>query len=460
MRLVKKYLALITLMSMFPICWIIGKNFVTEAKTDIYGYIPQESDIVIEINSRNFISEIIYQRIYNEEYVLNKVEVQESDVEETGIDYFSKVVLFREKWAEDNVWIAVVGVKNKKAFKKYAQNKVGDLKIEFGKSHAIIQLTASKNQEKIDEHLKNIASQNIKPFTARVDLKKYFKKDKEINCYMIPQSSDASHQLIDGYINMDFHQDHIDIGGEFNTVSTFKQTPSIAYAMNEDVGFSLRSSLNVFNSLWWFSEEEIEDVPDYKQMAVDYDGVKMFMVDLNWGYQFPFKTFPEMQMRVDAVNGAHWKKFFEEIQAEGKVKADTLTKSLITEQGAFFQYNLTDESFELSRSGVNFEPASETDVCFDFQMKIESLLNNTKFAVDEDNPPSEFEQMVGMSVANEMVSEMHVFDDIEEIRFQMKKSGDAKIAANGKVQMKNREGQSIVECMFFMTEALLFVKGF
>lgn len=460
MRLVKKYLALITLMSLLPICWYIGKNFVTEAKTDIYGYIPQESDIVIEINSRNFITEIMYQRIYNEEYVMNKVEVKETDVAETGIDYFSKVVLFREKWADENIWVAVVGVNNKEAFKAYAKERIGDLIIEFGEKHAIIQLNESKNQAKMDEHLKNIASRNIKPFTARVELKEYFDPEKEINCYLIPQSADANHQLIDGYINMDFHQDHIDIDGEFNTVSTFTETPSIAYALNEDVGFSLRSSLNVFNSLWWFSAEKIEDVPDYKQMAVDYDGVKMFMVDLNWGYQFPFKTFPEMQMRVDAVNGEHWEAFFNEIQEEGKVKADTLTKSLITEQGAFFQYNLTDESFELSRSGVAFESAEDEGVCFDFQMRIESLLNNTMFAVDDDNPPSEFEQMVGLSVANDMVSEMHVFDDIEEIRFQMKRSGDAKITADGKVQMKNREGQSIVESMFFMTEALLFVKGY
>lgn len=460
MRLVKKYLAVITLMSLLPICWMIGKNFVTEAKTDIYSYIPQESDIVIEINSRNFISEIMYQRIYNEEYVLNKVEVQETDVAETGIDYFSKVILFREQWADENIWIAVVGVKNKTAFKAYAKEKIGDLIIEFGDNHAIIQLTESKNQAKMDEHLKNISKKNIKPFTARVNLKKYFLTDKEINCYMIPQSADANHQLIDGYINMDFHQDHIDIGGEFNTVSTFTETPSIAYALNEDVGFSLRSSLNVFKSLWWFSTEEIEDVPDYKQMAVDYDGVKMFMVDLNWGYQFPFKTFPEMQMRVDALDGKEWKAFFQEIQEEGKVKVDTTIKSLITEQGAFFQYNLTNDYFELSRSGTNFIAATDEGVCFDFQMKIESLLNNTKFLVDDDNPPSAFEQSIGLSIANDMVSEMHVFDDIEQIRFQMKRADNAKIQANGQVQMKNKEGQSIVECMFFMTEALLFVKGY
>ena len=98
---------------------------------------------------------------------------------------------------------------------------------------------------------------------------------------------------------MDFHKDHIDIDGEFNTASNFDQTPAISYSIDNDKAFSLRSSLNIFKSIWWFSDEKIENVPQYNQMALDYDGVNFFLVNRNWGYPFPFKTFPEVQLKFD-----------------------------------------------------------------------------------------------------------------------------------------------------------------
>ena len=278
---------------------------------------------------------------------------------------------------------------------------------------------------------------------------------------MIPQSSNEDNQLIDGFLSMDFHKDHIDVDGEFTTVSEFDQTETIAYPIDNEAALSLRSSLNVFNSIWWFSKEKIEDVPQYSQLAIDYNGMNIFLCNRNWGYPFPFKSFPDMEMRFDTKNGSEWLEFFDTITAEGKIKIDTTTNGLITEQGAFFQYNINDKVFELSRNGVNFEKDNSDDLYFDFQMKISDLLDNTKFSVDEDNPPSIIEQNLGMVIAEDMIADLHAFDNIEQIIFQLRKGKDTTtVKANGKVQMKNKEGQSIVESMFFITEALLYVKEF
>ncbi|MFT4602572.1 MAG: hypothetical protein ACI857_002759, partial [Arenicella sp.] len=293
-----------------------------------------------------------------------------------------------------------------------------------------------------------------------VNLNELFKKDQEINCYVIPQSREnLNNALSDGIISMNFHDDHIDIKGEFGTMSEFETIPTIKYPLNDDAALSMRSSLNIFNSIWWFSKEQLEDVPTYDQMAIDYDGLNLFMCDPNLGYPFPFKTFPEIEMRFDIADEENWQTFFAEIVEEGKIRADTTTKSLVTEQGAFFQYELTDKVFELSRQGVNLEEAQSEDVYFDFQMKIADLLNKTKFAVDVDNPPPLIMQTIGIMAAESQVEEMHAFDKIEQITFTMSKK-DEKVIADGMVQMQNREGQSIVESMFFISEALFYVQSF
>lgn len=453
---VKKYASILVLLSIFPVAWVIGRNFITESGTEIYDYIPQGSDIVIEVNNVNFISEFIYQRIYHEDYVMEKIDFEEIETK-TGIDYMSKIVLFREQWANEHVWMAVLAYSDKASFKSYVESNIEYTNMAFGDNYAIIQLSKSSNQAKLDAHLKQIAQKEIKPFTARVDLSKYFKTDKEINCYFIPPSSKVKNHLIDGYISFDFKADKIFIDGEFTPVSGFGEPDPIAYAIDENMAFSLRSSLNIFNSIYWFSKERIKDIPEYSQLALDYDGVKLFMYDNHFGYDFPFKTFPEMQTRFDIINPKQWSDFFDTLEANGQIKRDTLTRSIVTQHGAFFQYQLNDQIFELSRNGVTLKPAKSSNVCFDMQIKVAPLIENTKLAVDQDNPPPLGIQMIGMGVAKDMIADMKVLANVEKIRFQLMSEGESKIKASGEVQMENRKGQSIIETLLFARESFYFI---
>ena len=73
MRYIKKYSAILILLLAYPSVNFIAKAFVLEESDEIYTYIPQESDFVVEINLKNFISEMAYQRIFEEAYFMERV---------------------------------------------------------------------------------------------------------------------------------------------------------------------------------------------------------------------------------------------------------------------------------------------------------------------------------------------------------------------------------------------------
>lgn len=457
MRRIKKYFSILFLLSVFPIAWVAGSNFITYADTEIYEFIPQESDIVIEVNNVNFISEIAYQRVYNQDYVLEKVDMDEVDTE-TGINYFSKIILFREQWANEYVWFAVVKYSSRKEIENYVKTKLKNTNMAFGNGHLVVQLSESKNQPEMNKRLAAIAGKDIKPFTSRVNLFEVFNPEKEINCYFIPPTGEYQNQLIEGYVSFDFKKELVEIDGEFTPVGGFENTPPIAYELNNETAFSMRSSMNVFNSIYWFSKEKIDNIPEYSQLALDYDGMNMFMVDGSFGYNFPFKKFPEMDLRFDIVNTENWHTFYDSALARGTIRVDTTTNLLATKEGTFFKYNFNDDVFELGKKeNVSFEPSTDPNVCFDLQFKIPQLIDNTKFLVDDDNPPSKTLQMVVMAVAGDMMEDMRVMSNVEQITFRLLKDGSDKVKAEGKILMTNKEGQSEIESLLFAKESVYFI---
>jgi hypothetical protein len=456
MRWLKKYTSILFLLSIFPIAWFVGRNFVIEPSTEIYAFIPQESDVVIEVNNVNFISEFAYQRLYHEDYVKEKIDFDDVETK-TGINYFSKIILFREQWANEYVWFAVLAYTDRETLKAYIRTKLKGSHMAFGKGHCVVQLSKSLNQAAVNERLKQIAGKKIKPFTARINLNEYFKSDKEINCYIIPPSNEYQNKLIDGHLSFEFLQDHVDIQGGFTPVSGMDEIPSIDYVLNQESAFSLRSSLNVFNSIYWFSKEKIDDVPEYSQMALDYNGVRMSMVDGTFGYEFPFKKFPDMQLKFELINQENWQGFYDTLIANGTIRVDTTVNSLATKEGTFFKYVFNEDVFELGKDKIQFQAIENSEIYFDMQLQIEKLIDNTTFAVDENNPPSSTMQMIFMAVANDMMEDLRVLGNVEKITFQLRKDTESNINAEGKMLMTNKEGHSIIESLLFAKESIFFI---
>ncbi len=469
MQLLKKYSAILAFVLAFPLMGYMAKHFILEPSTDIYAHIPQESDIVLEINLQNFVTEIAYQRIFEEGYFIDKIypstdeddkKEPESDAsEKMGFDVFSKMVLFREQWATENVWVAVVPYTNRTDFKTFVANRNSEAHVVFGDKYAIVQMNASENQDKLDEHLKKISTRDIKPFTERVELREIFDPTQEINCYVIPKVT-QDNQIIEGALHFNFLTDHIAITGEFTPIPDFDEDKSIAYAIDAQKGMSMRSCLNVFNSIYWFNEEKIDNVPDYKQMAFDYDGVNFYLTKRDKSSSAPpFNSFPQMNLQFDIENSNVWFNFFDSLTASGQIIPDTITNQLYTKERAFFQYELTRQHFKLMQSPFALIPNEESGLYFDLQLEIDPLLANTNIMIDESNPPSTLEQSIFTGFASSIIADMRRFNNIEGINFQLKKGDNHIVKAAGKINMKEKNGKSIVESISFGATALNFIRS-
>jgi len=463
MQKVKKFLAVTLLLLTFPIIAFIATQFVLDSSKEIYNYIPEESDIVIEVNTRNFVREIMYQRIYEEAYFNSKIvseEGEQLEFPDAGFDFFSSVIIFREQWAEENIWMAVLGYSDQAKFEAFLKEQAPHVKYHFGPKYVILQITPSSQQENVADHMKKIMDGEIKSFKERVDLSELFDQSKEINCYIMPQNDNSQNQLISGNLSFDFLADHIKVDGEFIPVSGFSDNAPIAYEINEDVAFSMRSSLNLVNSLYWFNEDEVHQIPQYTQMACDYDGVHMFMVHENYGLTFPFKQFPDMQLHFDIVNPEKWQTFIDTLVSHKDIKLDTVTNIIVTAQGTYFIYEFNDKEFELMRTDVNLMPSTNEKVYFAMQLKLAPFFENIQFAIDEQNPPELFEQTLGLGVVEGRIDELKVMANIEEIRFDLTLEDETNMVADGKIQMINRTGNSMIESMSFGSAAVLFITSY
>lgn len=461
----KKYAAILILLLLFPMARFIVNAFMLESSPEIYAFIPQESDLVIEVNTRNFVSEMAYQRIFEEEYFMRQVygdeeEGREERFVETGLNPLDKVILFREQWANETVWFSLLKYSDEGQVKAFVKERIPEAHFVFSGKYAIIQLTPCSDQDKMDIHLEKIKNKEVKKFTERVNLATLFSPKKEINCFIIPKNTDHN-QLIEGYLSFDFLKDHIAIEGEFTPIPGFSKTTSTAYALNTEKAFSLRSSLNIFNSIYWFNEEKIENIPEYRQMAFDYNGVDCYLIHKNAGFSTPFKSYPKVNLRFDIVNSTGWNSFFDSLKTNSKIHVDTLENTMITQEGAHFNYSLTDRIFELKQDTVMLSPAPKaSNVYFELRLNTDAMIDNTDFMVDAENPPSSLEQSVGMMVANKMLDEIRLLAKMEWIDFHLQGGEDEQILANGRIEMKTKDGHAMVESLSFGTAALLFLKNY
>lgn len=464
MQRLKKYAAVAVLILVFPIVRFIASSFILEPSNEIYAYIPQESDFIVELNAQNFIKEMAYQRIYKEDYFMDRVypetdEEPEKKFKETGIDLFSKIILFREEWADETIWFAILKYTDEDLVRTFLTEEAADVQFEFSNDYVIAQLNLSSSQEKLNEHLKKISKKEVKAFTERVNLTKLFDPKKEINCYVIPRNT-PSNQIIEGYFSFDFLTDHIAIEGALTPVPTFDEIPPAAYAINMEKALSLRSSLNLLNSIYWFNEEKIENLPQYKQMAFDYDGVDCKLVHKNMGFTTPFSSYPAVEAHFDIANKAVWYDFFDSLRVGNAVQIDTIQKTLITAEGAHFHYEISPTEFEIRQKPFTLSTATENNVYFDFRMDISDMIDRTVFSVDEQHPPSDLEQSLGLMVANKIIDEIRFLANIESISFRLTKESSTEILANGRLEMNEKNGHSMVESLSLGSAAARLVKNY
>jgi hypothetical protein len=468
MRGLRKYLAILFILTVYPMVHIIASSFIVLDDNSIYKYVPEDSDLVVEINCRNFVQEILYQKVYNEEYFNNKLFPPDQPPAERpdfniGIDPFSKIVLFREVWSEQQIWIAVIPCEDQNLLKAFIAKQHADAKVIFNEDFAFVQLMEAQDQEKLDAHLKEIAEGKMKSFANRVNLAEAFDPSKEINIYLVHESLNDESRIIEGYLNMDFLADEIKVDGKFIPVSGFESYPSIAYAINDSAAISIRSSLDVLNTIYWFTEEKIDRIPKYTQLAIDHSGINFFHTSLEFGYDYPIKSYPDVQIHFDFSDPEPWRNLLEHVRTEHNVTVDSVGHLIATSQGTFFQYEFSDNHFRLMRGVKQLPAEAPGNVYFAMHADMEALLDNCIFQIDEENPPVDIidqkRRELGVLASTVVIEELKLIATMSTFDFTLTLDKNSELIAEGHGIMKEKNGHSVIESMTFGTTAALFIKN-
>lgn len=432
----------------FPLLYLIAHFFVLKPNPEIYSFIPQDADIIIELNSKNFIKEIAYQRIYNEDYFLRKMPStdEESLIDETqlntGINFFSQIIVFRENWANDEIWYSVLKIEDKNDFEFYLESH----KLEFEKSYAgdyvVMQLTSSDEQNNVSEHLQKIANKEVKTFDAKIELSKVFSSENEMNIYIAPKNSK---HIIDGYLHLNFLQDKVVINGQFTPISQNETIPFIAYKEEPEMAFSLRSSLNLFNSIYIFNEQSLDNLPDYFQLSMDFNGTKM----ITSNETVPLTAYPNLNLQFDIYDADIWNSYLNELnETEGILVDKTQQKILLNRDAkSVIKYNVNDAEFALFQTPNSFECSEKEGTYLSLNIKPGLFVDNTTFIEDTLNPPDMISNLKISIFQSLMEDDMGYWNEIENINLTITEDGknDVDFISEGLILYKEKNGHSMVE---------------
>jgi len=447
MRLLKEYIGVFYVALVFPIVFFIGNYFILQSTTEIYEFIPQESDIVIEVNSKNFIKEIVYQRIFNEAYFKKKFPptkdkhlLDEAPIQ-TGIDVFSQLIFFRESWSNEDIWFFLVKIQNKKQFEEFLIEKNLDLPKSFSSNEkfCILQLTASTNQVEVEEHLKNIAEKNTKSILSKIDIEAKFDPKNEINAYISPSNSK---HIIDGFLYMNFDVDKIKISGEFSPINKEEKIEFIKYQPENEKALTLRSSLNLLNSIYLFNETKLDNLPEYSQLAFDYDGVKMLLSDNT----IPIHAYPYLNVKFEIKEKLIWENYINELKEKGDIIIDK-NKIITNKEGkSTVFYEINDTIFKLYQDKNNFTSNFESKDYFYLNIKPELFLDKTIFVNDSLNPPG-FIASIKTDIIQNLFKRMDYWKEIKNISFLVSDKESNYFVCNGEILFNSKEGHSMIESL-------------
>ncbi len=446
MKRILKILVITYFALVFPILFFIADFFILNSNPKIYSLIPQDADIVIEINSKNFIQEVAYQRIFNEDYFLDRLPKDEEDnlVDRDHLDFglnpYSQVIIFRENWANTNVWYAVVAINNKNKFNDFLNDKDYHFNIEYADNYAVVLLTDT-NDDEIINHQKNIANFKIKSFDAKVDLSEVFEASNEMNVYLAPKNSK---HIIDGYLHFDFKKDRVITKGNFTPVGKIEDIAFINYQTNDDKAVTLRSSLNLFNSVYLFNKDvSLKNLPQYTQLCLDFDGTTLITSHSD----IPIVAYPKLNIQFDITDSLIWKSYIDNLNDSSTFIIDETNHQFVinTETQTYFNYSLNHQFFKIFQQPNDFIAQEQSNTYFYLNIQPNLILENTEFIKDSLNPPT-FVDGIKIGIIESIMEDMNFWNDVDLINFKItndKSSLDFK--SEGEIIYLNKKGHSIVE---------------
>ncbi len=456
-----KIMVIIYFALVFPILFFIADFFILDSNPKIYSLIPQDADIVIEINTKNFIQEVAYQRIFNEPYFLKKLpkdnedNLMDRDNLDVGLNPYSQVIIFRENWADANIWFGIVAINNKTKFEKFLKDKGYTFNVEYADNYAVIKLS-NKNNEEILSHQKNIAQFKIKSFDAKVDLSKVFNTHNELNIYVAPKNSK---DIIDGYLHFNFEKDRVVAHGNFTPVGKTDDIPFIKYEMSNDKALTLRSSLNLFNSVYLFNKNiALKNLPQYTQLCLDFDGTTLMTSHSN----IPITAYPNLNIQFDINDSVVWNNYFTDLNDSSTFIVDTIHHQFIinAESQSFFNYAVDNNYFKIFQHPYNYKVNPQNGTYFSLNVHPNSILEKTIFVKDSLNPPT-FVDGIKIGIIESLMEDMNFWSDVNYINFNITAdSSSTDFVSHGEVIYIEKDGHSMVESIVLVQKFIGSVGAF
>jgi hypothetical protein len=461
MKKIFKILIVVYFALVFPILFYIADFFILDANPKIYSLIPQDADIVIEINTKNFIQEVAYQRIFNESYFLKRLpkdseeNLVESDNLDFGLNPFSQIIVFRENWADKNIWYGIVAIKNKSKFESFIKDKGYQFNIEYADNYAIILFSNQKNSD-IITHQQKMAQYKLKSFDSKIDLSEVFNTNNELNVYLAPKNSK---DIIDGYLHFNFEKDRVTTNGTFTPVGKTEDIPFINYELNNNKALSLRSSLNLFNSVYLFNKNiSLKNLPKYTQLCIDFDGTTLKTSHSD----IPIVAYPELNIQFDIIDSLNWRNYLINLNDNNTFIVDSVNHQLIinTESQSFLNYDLTPHFFKIYQHQNNFNKKSINNTYFSLNIHPNSILEKTMFEKDSLNPPT-FVDGIKIGIIESLMDDMNFWNDIDYINFTITAdSTSTDFISHGNIIYLEKEGHSIIESIVLFQKFIGSVGAF
>lgn len=317
----KRQLLIPTLLSLLLLVFAAGIFFIaskiSENKNEgLYDYVPEEANLILQINSQEIIKEGAY-RLFFDQNDLEFIEEISLDGKRTpsAINPEIAPIVFTELWEGKLAAFCVFGIHHENTFRNKCEKWVEEKKIVAFSSNAEIGVVCMKGEkiETIQNHLDHIAEKNINEISDRFQLIEKFDAKALLNGYIEKVNLNNASFIEQNVIQLDHEAGNqltvkYQANGKIDPKDDFD-----VYALtpkNFHSTFLIPSDLNRNDSL-----------PKVKSVSINYGGTKINgLMNVNLNLELYLSTdpkkFKEFLFKIFDKNG---------IEHTNNNKVDTIT---------------------------------------------------------------------------------------------------------------------------------------
>jgi len=447
-----KFFLKYSLLIYFSIAYLLIYSFadfsILKSNSNVYSFVPQDANQVVEVNTREFMKKIATQFFYNKEYVLPYL-VNDSysdvnrvgEVEYTGVDMSSNIIFFSESWEGEIMWYCVLGIRDVDDFTQFVSEYGHITQFELVNDYAVCLLSKSEHTNDVSMHLKQISKKNVKSIDSKIDLSKIFDAKNEINYYV---SSEDNEYITDGLASVKFNTNRIVLEGEYTTVGSIESVETITQNVNLESALSLRTTFNLWREALYYNE-----------LILDYETTKVVTTNK----VVPMHVYPGLKAVFIGGKGSDWSSLVDSVDRQNDFFVDYTKQNIeyLKELSFSLGYRIVNNDFILANDSVfngSENKVNVTNKLFELNIFPDLFPERIRFVDDKLSPPSMLSNLK-LNVFKNVLNDVVKVNKLEQIYCSVKYSDDqTKLFLNGEVVFKEKSGHSIIESGVMLIQVL------